>query len=768
MLTSLVIGLSLVVAAPPKAGMVITRTTKLDPGTYTLPNGSEDGTGAAIVIKGDNLTVDFKGVTLRGTPATTAPNERKGTAVLVMGKNVTVRNLKAHGYKIGLIAKDSPGLNVLDSDLSYNWKQHLKSGLDREDLSDWMSFHQNEKGEWLRFGAGIYLDNCDKAKIRGVKVTGGQCGLMMTRSDEVVALNNDFSFLSAVGVGMYRSSHCMIAHNKIDWCVRGYSHGVYNRGQDSTGILIYEQSNNNTFAFNSVTHGGDGFFLWAGQTTMDTGKGGCNDNLLYGNDFSHAPTNGIEATFSRNTFANNLILECWHGVWGGYSYETKIVGNLFGYNAEAIAIEHGQDNLIASNRFVRDLMGINLWQNATQDPNWGYPKNRDTASRDTVISGNRFEHTGGPVFRLKGIKNLAIDGNRFERTGALLATEPAAENLILRKSTGFLTDARKFRPLEQIATATEDNDMVYGPQYGPLPPVMQPSGNTVVSSEANQVEYLARFKTGWDPFKDPMPEFAEFAIKPISGGMNPFLKQGELRGRRYILVDEWGPYDFRSPKLWPRAEADGTVDFEVLGPKGRWKVVMSEGIQLSSASGTVPGNVSGKLTGGLVRLTLEYVGAATTDYRGIWTAAGKPVRFGWSRFNVPQQWTTKFWNYDVAKTDPRKGEDIYGGQPAAEVSGGRLAFDWYNAPAQNVSPNHFATDTTGTIDVPAGNYVLEFTADDGIRVEIDGEQVVDFWQYSPPKVHTVRRKLGGKHTIRIRHFELDGFATLKFAIRPDR
>ena len=31
------------------------------------------------------------------------------------------------------------------------------------------------------------------------------------------------------------------------------------------------------------------FFLWAGQTTMDTGEGGCNDNtLIDGNDFSYA------------------------------------------------------------------------------------------------------------------------------------------------------------------------------------------------------------------------------------------------------------------------------------------------------------------------------------------------------------------------------------------------------------------------------------------------------------------------------------------------
>ncbi len=109
-------------------------------------------------------------------------------------------------------------------------------------------------------------------------------------------------------------------HNRIDWCVRGYSHGFYNRGQDSAGLLMYEQSSRNMVAYNSITHGGDGLFLWAGQSTMDTGQGGSNDNLFQLNDFSHAVTNGIEATFSRNTFSRNRIDECWHGVWAGYSY----------------------------------------------------------------------------------------------------------------------------------------------------------------------------------------------------------------------------------------------------------------------------------------------------------------------------------------------------------------------------------------------------------------------------------------------------------------
>ena len=123
-------------------------------------------------------------------------------------------------------------------------------------------------------------------------------------------------------------------HNRIDWCVRGYSHGFYNRGQDSAGLLMYEQSSNNVVAYNSVTHGGDGLFLWAGQSTMDTGQGGANDNLFYRNDFSHAPTNGIEATFSRNTFLDNRVEEYWHGVWGGYSYDSWWSDNTFARNTE--------------------------------------------------------------------------------------------------------------------------------------------------------------------------------------------------------------------------------------------------------------------------------------------------------------------------------------------------------------------------------------------------------------------------------------------------
>ena len=119
-------------------------------------------------------------------------------------------------------------------------------------------------------------------------------------------------------------------------------------------MLLFEQSSRNIIAWNSVTHGGDGLFLWAGQSTMDSGVGGCNDNLIYGNDFSYAAANGIEVTFSRNTIVANGMVGSDYGIWGGYSYDTQILGNGFALNRTGIAIEHGQDNHVVGNDFRRE------------------------------------------------------------------------------------------------------------------------------------------------------------------------------------------------------------------------------------------------------------------------------------------------------------------------------------------------------------------------------------------------------------------------------
>jgi hypothetical protein len=140
-----------------RSGLVITRSVRVVPRTYRLPApGSLDS--AAILIRGDGITVDFAGATLQGTAPGAGPDQGAGVAIRIEGgSRVTVRNARLRGYKIGILARDVRGLSLLENDASRNWKPRLYSLIEHESLVDWLSYHQNDKDEWLRYGAAFYL-----------------------------------------------------------------------------------------------------------------------------------------------------------------------------------------------------------------------------------------------------------------------------------------------------------------------------------------------------------------------------------------------------------------------------------------------------------------------------------------------------------------------------------------------------------------------------------------------------------------------------------
>ena len=363
---------------------------------------------------------DFSGVKLDGPGD--SPEEYKGAGILVEGgSDITIRNARIRGHKIGIHAVNVKRLTLENCELSGNYRQRLNSTLEAEAGEDWLYGHQNDDSEWLRYGAAIYLDRCPDATIRNNVGRNGQNGICITRSDRARIYDNDFSFNSGWGLAMYRSSRCVVSHNKFDWCIRGYSHGIYSRGQDSTGILVYEQCSDNVFAYNSATHGGDGFFLWAGHETLDkTGEGGCNNNLLYRNDFSHAAANGIEATFSvGNKFIENRLEECDHGVWAGYSTETLIAENYIARCENGISIEHGNGNRIEGNTFEGNGIAIHLWWDKDEDLfATAYGKKRNVKSEDYSITGNTFRDDKTAI-RLSQTTGVTIRANNFVKVGAL-------------------------------------------------------------------------------------------------------------------------------------------------------------------------------------------------------------------------------------------------------------------------------------------------------------------------------------------------------------
>jgi parallel beta-helix repeat protein len=648
---------------PSKPGIVIERSTVIRRGRYEF--ASAGLTTPVITIRGRDITLDLTDVELVGARDGTAPDRFAGLAIFIDGgERITVNGGRLRGYKVALLARNVTDLTLTGIDASGNWKQRLYSRIEQESLVDWMSFHNNEADEWLRYGAAFYLSNVEKGSLSNLRATQGQNGLMVTRSRNLRIWNNTFSYLSGIGLGLYRTSDSTIMHNRIDWCVRGYSHGFYNRGQDSAGILMYEQSSGNTVAYNSVTHSGDGLFLWAGQSTMDTGKGGSNDNLFYGNDFSHAPTNGIEATFSRNRFVNNRVEDNWHGVWGGYSYESLIMGNTFVRNGEAIAIEHGQDNTIVNNSFTNDGTAIRLWWNPTQDPNWGYPKNHDTDSRDYLLAGNVFRGVDTPT---------DITGTRGVRR--------------------------------------ED----------------------VVPDSVPKV--------------DPPPRMAD--------GIDAMIPAGARRGREFIIVDEWGPYDWQAPKLWPVSRSDETpLRLRVLGPPSRWKTDLIRGATLSRPAGEGPGEIAvTPIPGDVVDFEVRLV-----DERG--------RRFGYERFFMPVTWLVTGYEFTKDPTLPTRPEAF--GQLLAQpttVTARATKLDYLTSRAliDGLPINYVALTATGTVTLPTGAFDLQVISDDGVRVWVDDKLVIDNWK---PHESTIDRVplTRGRHQLRVEYYELTGFAELRVDI----
>ncbi|HVL67748.1 MAG TPA: right-handed parallel beta-helix repeat-containing protein [Vicinamibacterales bacterium] len=707
---------------PLTQGMVIDRSIIVRPGTYHL-RGAADLRTPALTIRGSDIVVDFNGATIVGSPGGAEPDEFAGVAILIEGgSGVTVKGATIRGFKVGILARNSPGLRITRNDLSYNWKQRLYSGIEKESLLDWMSYHQNEKDEWLRFGAAIYVSNCDRAEIDHNTAVQGQNGLMATASKGLKIWNNAFQYLSSIGVGLYRVTGSTIMHNRIDWCVRGYSHGYYNRGQDSAGLLMYEQSSNNTVAYNSITHGGDGLFLWAGQSTMDTGQGGSNDNVFYRNDFSHAPTNGIEATFSRNLFAENRVEDCWHGVWGGYSFESQWLNNRFARNAEGVAIEHGQEHRIEGNTFDGDDVAIRLWQNAAQDPNWGYPKMRDTRSRDFDVWNNTFKDNR-IALSVRDTRNVKVRGNTFEGVGNRAALDG--------DTTGFV--------LEQSAVAS---------------------------------------RPGWLPDVTPLPE-----------GIDAMLPDGARRGRETIIIDEWGPYDWKSPKLWPvltggdavlpyrrrpKAEGlyDGPVKLNVLGPDGEWRLVSARGAEVAPARGKVGDVLSVTPRGTPVdyELVLEYRGGAVTSPRGAVTPAGQPYRFSYSRFFAPVSWSVRFFEYPDSLQPAKQPEafaKLVAGTPLKTLTTDRLDYLSGGVIEEGVPRDRFAFIAEGTANLPAGEYSLQVISDDGARVWVDGRLVLDAWEPHGSRVDEVTIE-GGRRRLKVEYYDIGGWAEMRLDIQPRR
>ncbi len=719
-------------------------------------------------IDADHVTVRFApGSALRGSPAGTPWDELRGIGLRIDGRrDVTLQGLRVHGFKNGIVATRADALVVDGGDYSDNYRQHLQSTPAAENGADWLFPHHNDDTKWRdEYGGAVCVEGSTNVTIRGVRVRRGQNGIVLDRVNDSAIYDNDCSFLSGWGIAMWRSSRNRVTRNAFDFCVRGHVEGVYNRGQDSAGLLVFEQCNENLFAENSATHGGDCFFGFAGHDAIgeqwmtrererlrkETGRRevddlirpaadlvagmsalGCNRNLLIGNDFSYSPAHGIEMTFSEgNQFVRNRLVEnaiC--GVWGGYSSATLILENEFtgnggmayGLERGAINMEHAADNRILRNHFLNNKCAIHLWWD--QDGALlKYPGVAGTEKGVTgnVVAANRFEiNTNAPF------KNLSRDAQLI----VLQLREPERGHVF---TNYFLGNELKLTHPQAVEFAV-------------------PAG-----AEPLAVGAVPRV---------PIPKYQAL------GKSRPVGARSRLRGRDHILMDEWGPWDHESPLLRPAKSGAAEQVYDLLGFVREPEIRVLAGdvttaIEAESAAAGLPAR---KLHVRARTGVAAYQVAVSTD--GFAREVSGTI--------IATEWHVRFFPWTI---DPR--QDLAGwrqlaeGREAVEVKVPQINFPFGMGGPRELklsedlnrsgpSGNHFGLIGRAKLDLPQGRWRFRTQSDDGVRVLVNGQPLIENWTWHVP---TTDEKIfehtsSGPAEIVIEYFEIDGLATLRLEIEP--
>jgi hypothetical protein len=114
-------------------------------------------------------------------------------------------------------------------------------------------------------------------------------------------------------------------------------------------------------------------------------------------------------------------------------------------------------------------------------------------------------------------------------------------------------------------------------------------------------------------------------------------------------------------------------------------------------------------------------------------------------------WQATYWN-----------NTSLAGPPVLQRPETNLAYNWgTNAPAPGVNANQFSARWTRYIDVSPGDYQIRVTADDGVRLWVDEQLLIDHWNDHSATTYTAQKYLGpGHHLVRVEYYENSGEAVI--------
>ncbi len=100
------------------------------------------------------------------------------------------------------------------------------------------------------------------------------------------------------------------------------------------------------------------------------------------------------------------------------------------------------------------------------------------------------------------------------------------------------------------------------------------------------------------------------------------------------------------------------------------------------------------------------------------------------------------------------------GAHALQRSEADINYDWgVGSPDSSVAVDYFSARWTKYIDVTPGLYRFTAVSDDGIRVWVDGDLIIDAWYEHPARTFQAEKQLtSGHHLVKVEYYEKTGLA----------
>lgn len=116
-------------------------------------------------------------------------------------------------------------------------------------------------------------------------------------------------------------------------------------------------------------------------------------------------------------------------------------------------------------------------------------------------------------------------------------------------------------------------------------------------------------------------------------------------------------------------------------------------------------------------------------------------------------------------------QNLSGSPAITRNDGDTINFDWETgSPDLSIPVDHFSARWTRTINFQEGVYQFSTTSDDGSRVYVDGQLVVNAWQDQNLVTTTANKQMtAGDHTVVVEYYDDAGGAAMEFdyQFRPD-